>query len=51
MWDEESPKDHQQKRNALARRCQFRYWFFGHYHDDRVIREKYVLLYRQIIEL
>ena len=37
--------------DEVARRCQFRYWFFGHYHDDGVIGEKYVLLYRQIVEL
>lgn len=37
--------------DEVARRCQFRYWFFGHYHDDGVIGEKYVLLYRQIAEL
>lgn len=35
----------------VAQRCQFRYQFFGHYHTDRVIREKYVLLYEQIIKL
>ncbi len=25
---------------AVAQRCQFRYQFFGHYHTNRVIREK-----------
>ena len=35
----------------VSQRCQFRYHFFGHYHTDRVIREKYVLLYEQIIKL
>ena len=34
-----------------ARRCRFKYHFFGHYHANRVIREKYVLLYEQIIRL
>jgi hypothetical protein len=37
--------------DEVAPRCRFRYWFFGHYHDDGVIGEKYVLLYRQIVEL
>ena len=37
--------------DEVARRCRFRYWFFGHYHYDGVIGEKYVLLYRQIVEL
>lgn len=31
--------------------CRFRYWFFGHYHDNKVIGQKYVLLYEQILEL
>ena len=35
----------------VAQRCQFKYQFFGHYHTDRVIRGKYVLLYEQIIKL
>ena len=32
-------------------RCQFQYHFFGHYHGDLVIRQKYVLLYKQILRL
>ena len=35
----------------ISRRCKFKYWFFGHLHDNRVIREKFVLLYEQIIRL
>ncbi len=35
----------------IAQRCQFKYWFFGHYHDNGVIREKFVLLYEQILRL
>ena len=35
----------------VAQRCQFKYQFFGHYHTNRVIWEKYVLLYEQIIRL
>ena len=31
--------------------CQFQYWFFGHYHENKVIAKKYVLLYEQILEL
>ena len=37
--------------DEIAQRCRFRYQFFGHYHTNRVIREKYVLLYEQIIRL
>lgn len=35
----------------VARRCKFQYQFLGHYHTNRIIREKYVLLYEQIIKL
>ena len=37
--------------DEVAQKCQFKYWFFGHYHDNGVVREKFVLLYDQIIEL
>lgn len=37
--------------DEVAQRCRFKYWFFGHYHDDGVIGKNYVLLYRQIVEL
>ena len=29
----------------------FRYWFFGHYHDDMQYSEKYILLYKQFIRI
>ena len=35
----------------VQQRCRFRYHFFGHYHGDLVIRQKYVLLYEQILRL
>ena len=34
---------------TLKETCQFRHWFFGHYHDNRILQGKYVLLYEQII--
>ena len=37
--------------DEVARRCKFKYHFFGHYHMDRIIQKKYVLLYEQIIRL
>lgn len=37
--------------DEVAQRCKFKYWFFGHYHDDGVIGKTYVLLYRQIVEM
>ena len=36
---------------TLKDNCQFRYWFFGHYHDNRVLQQKYVLLYVDIMPL
>ena len=37
--------------DEVAGRCLFRNWFFGHYHDNGIIREKFILLYEQIIQL
>lgn len=37
--------------DLLSRKCEFRFWFFGHYHSDLVLWKKYVLLYKQIIQL
>ena len=33
-----------------TRSC-FHYWLFGHYHDNRIIDEKYVLLYEQMVRV
>ena len=35
----------------VIQRCQFKHHFFRHYHTNRVIREKYVMLCEQIIRL
>ena len=37
--------------DEVAQQCRFRYWFFGHYHDNRIVQKKYVLLYEQILRL
>jgi len=29
----------------------FDYWFFGHYHDNRAIARRYILLYEQILQV
>jgi predicted phosphodiesterase len=29
----------------IKKRCNFKTWFFGHYHDDHIIEDKFVLLY------
>lgn len=35
----------------ILRRCDFDYWFFGHYHDNRMIDERFILQWEQISEL
>ena len=35
----------------VSQKCQFRLWFFGHYHNDAVVKEKYVLLYHTVVQL
>lgn len=37
--------------DEVRQKCQFKYWFFGHYHENTVVWQKYVLLYEQIIKL
>ncbi len=37
--------------DEVRQRCRFKYWFFGHYHEDMVIEKKYAMLYEQIIRL
>lgn len=36
---------------SLKDNCQFKYWFFGHYHKDLVIADRYIELYRSRIEM
>lgn len=31
--------------------CNFKYFFFGHYHNNKVINKKYILLYEMIIPI
>jgi len=35
----------------VKRRCEFSYWFFGHYHRNEIIDEKYILQWEQISKL
>lgn len=37
--------------DEIMETVKFKKWFFGHYHDDRQITEKFVLLYEQIIRI
>lgn len=32
----------------VSRRCQYKFWFFGHYHQHRTIGKKFALLYEEI---
>lgn len=35
--------------DEVRERCQFKYWFFGHYHENMVVEKKFAMLYEQII--
>lgn len=37
--------------NTVASDTEFDKWFFGHYHDNKQIMSKYVMLYKQIIRV
>ena len=37
--------------NAVAEKTEFGRWFFGHYHDNRVIMSRYIMLYEQMIRI
>lgn len=37
--------------NEIAQMVDFQAWFFGHYHDNKQILDKYYLLYEQIIRI
>jgi len=32
-------------------RLKYKKWFFGHYHDNRSVTEKHILLYEQIVRI
>ena len=35
----------------VYQRCSFDYWFFGHYHDNQIIDERFILQWESISEL
>ena len=35
----------------ILEKCEFKKWYFGHYHDTRQINSQYVLLYENIVPL
>lgn len=36
---------------TVKEKLDFHYWLFGHYHRNKIIDEKYVLLYEQIVQV
>lgn len=35
----------------IRRKAKFHYWLFAHYHDNKIIDERYVLLWEQIVQI
>ena len=35
----------------ISEKCEFKKWYFGHYHDNKQIDSKYILLYEDIVTL
>ena len=35
----------------IKEKAQYHYWLFGHYHDNRAIDEKHILLWEQIVRI
>ena len=35
----------------ISEKCEFKKWYFGHYHDNKQINSQYVLLYEDIVPL
>lgn len=37
--------------DEIKEKISFRYWLFGHYHDNRSLKKRYALLYEQIVQV
>lgn len=37
--------------DSIRNECEYQKWYFGHYHDDKTLTERDVLLYHRIIEI
>lgn len=37
--------------DKVAEKTKFSKWFFGHYHDDKAISDRYIMLYNQIVRI
>ena len=36
---------------TVRQRCRFAWWFFGHYHKNQIVDERYILQWEQISRL
>lgn len=36
---------------TVMERCRFDYWFLGHYHQNKVIDDRFIVLWEQMVEL
>ena len=35
----------------VRERAKYYYWLFGHYHDNKAVDEKHILLWEQIVQI
>ena len=35
----------------VDRKLEYQYWFFGHFHDNRSVDQKHILLWEQIVQI
>ena len=36
---------------TVRQKAKFHYWLFAHYHDNKIIDERFVLLWEQIVQI
>lgn len=37
--------------DSVKDRCAFRHWFFGHYHDNHEVGQRFTMLYKEVVSL
>ena len=35
----------------MRKKAKFHYWLFGHYHDNKIIDDRFVLLWEQMVQV
>ena len=35
----------------IMEKCEFKKWYFGHYHDNRQVNSQFILLYEDVVPL